>query len=450
MKKNNPPWGSPERSGKLHRLGGSKTRPADYRLPMAGALILLLSLAAMLAIWRNLQEMETKRSQEHEALARSIGETAKNFLVNRQYDYFLDVLKLIQKTPFIEHIAVMIEGRVAFQAGSPSVRESGGGPRRLDAALFPSVHRVRKLLDYQNGKQAEMIVAFSLEEFRRPRMYILIAFVVILALLACLGWVGFRLYHTHRRLVLAEETKEHMIHSITHDARQDLFVIQGKLSSLLPKIKNGSKPANLERDLKLTMESADSIERYLNNLKDQQGLAKGRVEMLCEPVSMREVIVAVTDAFAEKMHMRHMSVRLGRLEPDLKVSVDPQMLKRIFMNLMHNAMKYSPAGGTVTVWQEVRPDGIYTFVRDEGQGIPRENWQLIFEPYVQLNPKKEGMGLGLATARRLVALLRGRLEVAESVVGRGTTMCLMLPAVEKTNAASAPAGGNNGAGRNNG
>ena len=141
---------------------------------------------------------------------------------------------------------------------------------------------------------------------------------------------------------MAEKTKEDMIYRITHDAKQDLFVIQGKISSLLPKLKNGSYVANMEKDLRLTMESADAIERYLNNLKDQQGLAEGKVEILSEPVYLQDLIHSVAEAFAEKMNMRNMEIKIGPLEKERQVLTDQQLTKRVLMNLLHNAMKYSP------------------------------------------------------------------------------------------------------------
>jgi signal transduction histidine kinase len=323
----------------------------------------------------------------------------------------------------------MVEGRVAFQTVASTPAKTGFDSN-LAARLFPGAHQVRKTLDYQNGKQAEMFVVFSLEEFRKPKLYILAAFAVIVILLICLAWVGYRLHLTHRKLVMAEKTKEHMIYSITHDAKQDLFVIQGKASSLLAKLKKGAQPVNLEKDARLTMESADAIERYLNNLKDQQGLAKGKIEILSEPVTLHEVITSAAEAFEEKLSMRNLTIKIGRLENDRKVMADPQIIKRVLMNLLHNAMKYSPAGGVVSIWQESQNDELLTHVRDQGQGIPREDWQRIFQPYVQLDSRKDGMGLGLATSRRLVGLLGGRLEVVESVLGQGTTMRLSLPWVK--------------------
>jgi signal transduction histidine kinase len=321
----------------------------------------------------------------------------------------------------------MIEGRVAFQAGTVASEVPDTWMHTLAVKLFPRAHRVQKQMDYQNGKTAGMAITFSLEEFRKPQFYILGSFAVSILLLICLGWVGYRLYITHRKLVVAEKTKEHMIYSITHDARQDLSVIQGKMSSLLPKLKNGAQPVNLAKDLRLTMESAEAIERYLNNLKDQQGLVAGRVEIMCEPVCLHEIIVSVTESFEEKMNIRDMEIKVGTLEKNRKVLADLQICKRVLMNLLHNAMKYSPTGGVVDIWQEAREDKLYIYVRDQGQGIPAEDWQRIFQPYMQLDSKKPGMGLGLATARSLVELMDGCLEVAESVVGHGTTFSLTLP-----------------------
>ena len=137
------------------------------------------------------------------------------------------------------------------------------------------------------------------------------------------------------------------------------------------------------------MESADAIERYLNNLKDQQGLAEGKVEILSEPVYLQDLIHSVAEAFAEKMNMRNMEIKIGPLEKERQVLTDQQLTKRVLMNLLHNAMKYSPVGGVVSIWQEVRKDLLHTFVRDQGQGIPSSDWQRIFQPYIQLDPKKK-------------------------------------------------------------
>ena len=165
-----------------------------YWLPLAGMLILTLSFAAMSSIWKNVQDMEAKRYREHDELARSIGETAKTFLVSRQYDYFLEVLRLLQKTSFINHVKMMIEGRVVLNSGLSPAPERRGSRSKVTLAWFPSTHQVRKTLDYQNGKRAEMLITFSLEEFRKPKLYILAAFAVMLILFNLLGMGGIWIY----------------------------------------------------------------------------------------------------------------------------------------------------------------------------------------------------------------------------------------------------------------
>jgi K+-sensing histidine kinase KdpD len=400
---------------------------ARHWLLVSGTLILVLSFAAMATIWKNLQDMEAKRYREHDALARSIGETVQTFLKNRQYDYLVDNLRLLQKSPFIAKMVVTIEGRVAFESGILNDPKAFGPQPGIGARWFPYSQQIRKTLANQNGKRSEILITYSMEEFRRPKLNILAAFALVIILLVCLGGTGYRLHAIHQKLVLAEKTKVHMIYGITHDAKQDLSVIQGKMSSSLHKLQKGLNPTSLEKDMRLTMESADAIERYLNNLKDQQGLSEGRIEIMREPVQLQDSIYSAAEAFSEKMAIRNMSIQIGVLEKKRKVWADVQIVKRVLMNLIHNAMKYSPSGGLVSIWQENREASLDTYVRDQGQGIPSQEWQRIFQPYVQLDAKKDGMGLGLATARQLVVLLNGRLEVAESVVGRGTTMRLTLP-----------------------
>ena len=113
------------------------------------------------------------------------------------------------------------------------------------------------------------------------------------------------------------------------------------------------------------------------------------------------------------------------------VYADPTALRQVLSNLVDNAVRYTPAGGTVTVFTRKVADGVWLGVRDTGIGISPEHLPRIFERFYRVDAGRSraegGTGLGLAIVRHLVDAHGGRIEAA-STVGRGTTISVVLSA----------------------
>jgi signal transduction histidine kinase len=124
-----------------------------------------------------------------------------------------------------------------------------------------------------------------------------------------------------------------------------------------------------------------------------------------------------------------MTVR-GTLEVGVVVSVDRDALRQMLLNLLDNAVKYGPAGQVITIGTETTGDRVRIFVEDQGPGIPHEDRQRVWEPYVRLGRAAEtatgGSGIGLAVVRELVSLHNGRTR-AEGTPGGGARMVIELP-----------------------
>jgi signal transduction histidine kinase len=120
----------------------------------------------------------------------------------------------------------------------------------------------------------------------------------------------------------------------------------------------------------------------------------------------------------------------GACEPQLSVRADRDRLRRILLNLLTNAVKFTPNGGQVSVGCAAVADRVLVPVSDTGRGIPPEMLDRIFQPFVQVETgdaaKEKGMGLGLAISRELARAMGGDLSVT-SVVGRGSIFTLALP-----------------------
>ncbi|MNT38223.1 Alkaline phosphatase synthesis sensor protein PhoR [compost metagenome] len=110
-----------------------------------------------------------------------------------------------------------------------------------------------------------------------------------------------------------------------------------------------------------------------------------------------------------------------------KVLADPQRLKQIFNNLISNALKFTPEGGTVLLSAHPQGDRIAFRVTDTGIGIPRESLSRLFEGFYQVRKNQGGTGLGLMIAKQLVEAHGGRIHV-DSELGKGTSFTFTLPA----------------------
>lgn len=122
---------------------------------------------------------------------------------------------------------------------------------------------------------------------------------------------------------------------------------------------------------------------------------------------------------------------------------DEQQISWVITNLVTNALKYTPSGGTVTVCGRRDEDGLRLEVRDTGVGIPREFLSRIFDKFVQVkhpaDPTPGSVGLGLAIAREIVQMCGGRIWV-ESEVGKGSTFMFVLPVPLSPTLAPVPGG----------
>lgn len=403
-----------------------------YWYPVIGAVVMVIAFATMGRIWMNVRDLERIRFREHENLAEHMAQTAKFFISEGQYDYFYRVIRLLTQVSFIDYLAVYQNGRRILQSGNRTYLENDQDPAAPQAPISKydaSRHTLfisRALVEDGTGSSI-LQAAFSLQELQGPKKEILGAFSLIAGLLIFLGYLGARLYFTHRQLRISEKTKADMIYSITHDARQDLTVIQGKLQSLLKKQNRHQPLHSLEKDLKSALESSDSIVRFLNNLSDQQRLGKGEIEIIPGPVDMVHVIREIMLSFKEKMAKRRMDFIFQEPAERLWVRADVQVVKRVLMNLIHNAIKYSQPDTFITLGAEQGPACVRVNIADQGIGIAPEHWNDIFQPYYQLNPNSPGMGLGLHTSQQLIRLSGGEMGIASSRPGAGTQFYFTLP-----------------------
>jgi signal transduction histidine kinase len=156
----------------------------------------------------------------------------------------------------------------------------------------------------------------------------------------------------------------------------------------------------------------------------------GRIEVQPRRVRADALLDSVLDMVRPQLAERSLTLDCGAVPDGLVILADIDKARQILLNLLANALKFTPAGGRITVTAEDRRGLVALAVRDTGIGVPAEQLDEIFEPFVQakraVHTTDGGVGLGLAISRQLARAMQGDLRV-ESVEGQGSTFTLTLP-----------------------
>lgn len=228
---------------------------------------------------------------------------------------------------------------------------------------------------------------------------------------------------------LAEERKRQLafVAGVAHDLRSPLTAVT-LAATLLEELEPGlqRRPASA-RALAQVGRNAERLRRMIDDLMDVTRSEAGELRLTLRDVDLREPAREIVDLYArdEREH------RLVLQVPDEPIFVcgDVVRLEQVVVNLVSNAIKYSPRGGTIRVVVEKTATDAILSVSDEGVGIPERDVDVIFEPFHRAGPSRDlapGAGLGLSILARIVRAHGGRVEV-QSKVGRGSTFYVVLP-----------------------
>lgn len=187
--------------------------------------------------------------------------------------------------------------------------------------------------------------------------------------------------------------------------------------------------------LKYIKEYGDHLLRLVSDFLDVSRAETGNVKAKPEAVKIKPVLDTLVGLLNANAVGKQISLKTFLQEDDLEVYSDPKHLKQILFNLMHNAVKYTEAGGEVRiiVKQDFPHDRVLFAVRDNGVGIEPTELPTLFDPYTTsdvVGKKELGVGLGLSLVKTLVNLNGGQIAV-ESKIGVGTAFEFFLPKVER-------------------
>jgi signal transduction histidine kinase len=246
------------------------------------------------------------------------------------------------------------------------------------------------------------------------------------------GEVG-RLAHSFNqmteRLQANETQRRALLADVAHELRTPLSVIRGNVEGIL----DGVYPAD-EAHLGPLLEETAVMARLLDDLQTLSTAEAGVLRLHRERVDPVALAQDATAAFRARADRGGVMLDCRAAGPVPEVDVDPVRIGEVLANLLANAIRHTPRGGSVRVLVEPDPAGVAIAVADTGLGIDPRDLPLVFDRFVK-SADSGGAGLGLAIARSLVEAHGGRIT-AQSAPGQGTTMRFVLPAVESSTGSS--------------
>jgi len=220
-----------------------------------------------------------------------------------------------------------------------------------------------------------------------------------------------------RRVAEGDETASNLMSVVAHEIRSPLTAIKAYAEALLESLRNAQAPR--ERFLSIINVECDRLSRLVTDILDLSRLESGQRPLRLTRVELEALMRETLEGLQPVLHARRIRTSI-QVEPKLLIEVDVDLLRRLLINLLGNAAKYSPIGGEVRVVGHVRGDECWVSVEDQGPGIPAEDLPHVFDRFYrsrQQGDETEGNGLGLAIARGIVELHGGRIQV--EVPGKG-------------------------------
>ena len=227
----------------------------------------------------------------------------------------------------------------------------------------------------------------------------------------------------------ANRAKSQFLAAMSHELRTPLNAIGG-YAQLIELGVRGPVTEEQLVDLGRIQRSKNYLDRLVSDVLDFAKLGAGRIELRIASIDVAQLLTSVLDMVRPQLGEKQLTLARWTVPPHLAVAGDPDKTRQILINLLANALKFTPPGGTISIDIGVADDVVAIGVTDTGIGVPADQLERIFEPFVQAkrppNPSDRGVGLGLAISRQLARAMSGDLTV-RSVIGIGSTFTLRLP-----------------------
>jgi signal transduction histidine kinase/ActR/RegA family two-component response regulator len=224
----------------------------------------------------------------------------------------------------------------------------------------------------------------------------------------------------------ASRRKDALLAMLAHELRNPLSAVRhAVMVARLDESRRGSA-------LEIAQRQTTQLVHLVDDLVDVARITQGKIKLRREPVTLGMLLERTIEATRSVIEERGHALMLGPV-PSLVLEGDPTRLEQVFVNLVTNAAKYTPPGGTIRITADVDGGELVLRVRDNGVGIAPDVLPHVFDLFAQadrtLDRAQGGLGIGLTVARQLVELHGGRIEASSEGPSRGAEFAVWLPAI---------------------
>ncbi|MCP5107926.1 MAG: response regulator [bacterium] len=234
-----------------------------------------------------------------------------------------------------------------------------------------------------------------------------------------------------------DKVKSRFFTNMSHEFRTPLTLIMGPMEQML----SGNRDNEQKNKLKMMMRNSQRVLTLINQLLDLSRFDSGKMTLSAAPQNIVSFLKGIVASFLELAKSNKLDLEFCPEEEEISLYFDAQKMEEVMYNLLINAVKFTPAGGKITIsvsidQEEALKEGkgvpgyVKISVRDTGIGIPQEEFTHIFDRFYQARSLTEkthkGTGIGLALTREIVVLHHGKIEVHSSE-GKGTEFVILFP-----------------------
>lgn len=222
-----------------------------------------------------------------------------------------------------------------------------------------------------------------------------------------------------------EALKDDFLQSLTHDLRSPMTAIRGYLQVLSEEMA-GPVTAEQKKMISIMEHASTKLLHIISNLLDSAKISAGKLKLSLAEIDMRQLAPPTVEILHSEAAKKRITLTLDMPEEVTALKLDPPMIERVIINLISNAIKFTPDSGFVTVKFTELKDRIQGQVIDTGPGIPPEFMDRMFKRFEQVRGTRGGTGLGLSNCKNIIEAHHGEITV-RSKVGEGTTFTFWIP-----------------------
>jgi len=226
----------------------------------------------------------------------------------------------------------------------------------------------------------------------------------------------------------ANNSKSTFLSNVSHELRTPMHGILSFASFGIKKHDTANPDKILDYFQKIR-QSGETLLSLLNDLLDLAKLESGKITFKFKPANLNSMIDAVSEEYSALASQQNLTIRCEHLKSNERIVLDTDKIRQVVRNLLNNAIKFSPEGGTIDIISFKKTGSIVVSVRDQGAGIPENELENIFDKFIQSGKNKAsagGTGLGLSICREIIDAHKGRIW-AENNPDKGASLSFEIP-----------------------